>query len=436
MSNTGTWMQRVAQDWLVLQLPGTSGTELGITTGLQFLPVLLLSPYAGVVADRFSKRRLLQVTQATMAAASLVLGLIAVLGVAQVWHVYLIAFLFGIGAAFDGPARQSFVSEMVGPDDLTNAVGLNSASFNAARILGPALAGLMIGALGGGAEATGWVILINALSYLAVIAQLERMDTRLLHTPEAQPRTPGALAEGVRYVRSQPKMVMILIIVFFAGTFGMNFQITSALMATEVFGKGAGEFGILGSAMAVGSLTGALMAARRVRIRMRLMIVAALGFGVAEIVAGLLPSYVAFALFAPVIGFCTLTLLNSANATMQLESDPRLRGRVMALYMTIVMGGTPLGSPIIGWIGTHLGARWTLIIGGVLTIAGVVLAIAVHARLTGGARSVLRAVEAPGSLDSRVWDNQAVVRARKQSSEQALGSGTEIPVGETVSGSR
>ena len=436
MSNTGTWMQRVAQDWLVLQLPGTSGTELGITTGLQFLPVLLLSPYAGVVADRFPKRRLLQVTQATMAAASLVLGLIAVLGVAQVWHVYLIAFLFGIGSAFDAPARQSFVSEMVGPDEVTNAVGLNSAAFNAARILGPALAGLMIGALGGGAEATGWVILINAVSYFAVIAQLERMDTRLLHSPEVQPRAPGMLAEGVRYVRGRPKMVMILIIVFFAGTFGMNFQITSALMATEVFGKGAGEFGILGSAMAVGSLAGALLAARRVRIRMRLLVGAGLGFGVAEIVAGFLPSYLTFALFAPVIGFCTLTLLNSANATMQLESDPRLRGRVMALYMTIVMGGTPLGSPVIGWIGTHLGARWTLVIGGALTIAGVLLALAVFARLQGGPRSVLHAVGAPGSLDLRVWDNQAVARARKQSSEQALGSGTKLPVTESVRGSR
>ena len=433
MSNTGTWMQRVAQDWLVLQLPGNSGTELGITTGLQFLPVLLLSPYAGVVADRFPKRRLLQLTQALMALTALVLGLIAVLGVAQTWHVYVIAVLFGVGAAFDAPARQSFVSEMVGQDDLTNAVGLNSATFNAARILGPALAGLMIGALGGGVEATGWVILINALSYGAVIAQLQRMNTALLNTPELRARTPGMLVEGVRYVRSQPKMVMILIMVFFAGTFGMNFQITSALMATEVFGKGAGEFGLLGSAMAVGSLTGALMAARRVRIRLRLLVLAGLGFGAAEIVAGLLPTYATFALFAPVIGFCTLTLLNSANATLQLESDPAIRGRVMALYMTIVMGGTPIGAPIIGWIGQHLGARWSLLIGGALTIAGILLALAVYARLRGGARSVLHAVEGPGNLFPRVWDNQAVVRARRQSGDQIPGSGTEIPVSESAS---
>ncbi len=435
VSNVGTWMQRVAQDWLVLHLPGNSGTELGITTGLQFLPILLLTPYAGVIADRFPKRRLMQVSQATMALASLVLGLVAVLGVAQTWHVYVIAFIFGIGSAFDAPARQSFVSEMVGPDDLTNAVGLNSASFNAARILGPGLAGLMIGAFGGGADATGWVILVNAVSYLAVIWQLQRLNLSLLHSPAARPREPGMLLEGVRYVRSQPKMILILIVVFFAGTFGMNFQITSALMATEVFHKGAGEFGLLGSVMAIGSLTAALMNARRTRIRLRLVVVAAVAFGVAEVVAGLLPSYVAFAVFAPVVGFAALTMLNSANATMQTESDPRMRGRVMAFYFTIVMGGTPLGAPVIGWVGQHLGARWTLVLGGLLTIAGVALAVAVFARLTGGARSILTGIGGAGSLGTRVWDNQAVARARNQSGGQDPDSGTESPLGETVSGS-
>ena len=393
VSNTGTWMQRVAQDWLVLRLTGGSGTALGITTGLQFLPVLLLSPYAGVIADRVPKRRLLQLTQLTMAFAALGLGVLAVTGAAQVWMVYLIAFLFGIGSAFDAPARQSFVSEMVGPDDLTNAVSLNSATFNTARIIGPALAGLMIGALGGGARATGWVILINALSYGAVIWQLERMNPALLHSPRPVARTPGMLREGVRYVRSQPKMMMILVMVFFAGAFGMNFQITSALMATQVFGKGAGEFGILGSAMAVGSLIGALLSARRVRIRLRLLVGAALGFGLAEIVAGLMPTYVAFALMCPVIGLCTLTMLNSANSTMQLESAPALRGRVMALYMTIVMGGTPLGSPIIGWVGEHFGPRWTLVGGGLLTICGALLARALFARPSRAAAVAAAAAE-------------------------------------------
>jgi len=200
----------------------------------------------------------------------------------------------------------------------------------------------------------------------------------------------------VRYIRSQPKMMAILVMVFFAGTFGMNFQITSALMATHVFGKGAGEYGILGSAMAVGSLAGALLAARRVRIRVRLLVGSALGFGAAEIAAGLMPTYLAFALMCPVIGLCTLTMLNSANATMQLESEPALRGRVMALYMTIVMGGTPIGSPIIGWVGQHFGPRWTLLGGGALVIVGVLLAIALLARLT-REQAVAQEVEAVGA---------------------------------------
>ncbi|WP_141012501.1 MFS transporter [Nocardioides sambongensis] len=378
VSNVGTWMQRVAQDWLVLTIPGNGGAELGITTGLQFLPVLLLSPYAGVIADRFPKRRMLQITQATMALAALALGVVAISGHVETWHIYALAFAFGIGSAFDAPARQAFVSEMVGPEDVTNAVSLNSAAFNTARILGPALAGVLIGVLGGGTEATGWVIGLNAISYLAVIAQLERMDVAALHSPRPVGRQPGMLREGVAYLRTQPKMMMILVIVFFAGTFGMNFQMTSALMATEVYGKGPGEFGLLGSALAVGSLSGALIAAGRTKVRLRLIAGAALAFGVAEIVAGLMPGYWTFVLMCPLIGLATITLLNSANATLQVESDPLLRGRVMALYMTIVMGGTPLGSPVIGWIGETYGARWTLLVGGALVIVGVGVALLVR----------------------------------------------------------
>jgi MFS family permease len=387
VSNTGTWMQRVAQDWLVLSLPGTGGSELGITTGLQFLPILLLSPYAGVIADRFPKRRMLQVTQASMAVTSLALGLVAVSGHAEVWMVYSLAFLFGIGAAFDGPARQSFVSEMVDRDDLTNAVGLNGAAFNVARLAGPATAGLLIAWWGGGAEAAGWVILLNAVSFGAIIGQLQRMDVSRLHQADLQPRSPGMLLDGVRYVRSQPTMLLVLVLVFFAGTFGMNFQITSALMATQEFGKGAGEFGVLGSAVAVGSLTAALLNARRTRIRLRLLVLSAAAFGVAEIVAGLMPTYLSFALFVPVIGLFTITLLNSANATMQLASEPAYRGRVMALYMTVVMGGTPLGSPLIGAIGEHLGARWTLIVGGAMVLVGVGLALLVYERSRAGLKN-------------------------------------------------
>ncbi len=383
VSNVGTWMQRVAQDWLVLQLTHNNGTALGITTGLQFLPILLLSPYAGLIADRFPKRRLLQVTQLMLAVPALLLGLLAVTGVAQSWHVYLLAFVFGIGSAFDAPARQSFVSEIVGPEDLTNAVGLNSASFNLARMIGPALAGLLIAALGSGVPATGAVILVNAFSYGAVILSLQRMHERELHPAKPTERHKGMIADGVRYTLARPDLMLILTIVFFAGTFGLNFQITSALMATEVFHKGAGEYGLLGTTLAIGSLSGALLAARRGRIRHRLVIMAAVTFGLTEIVAGLLPSYLLFAIWTPVIGLFSLTMITSANATFQMSVAPQMRGRVMALYMMVFMGGTPLGAPIVGWVGEEFGARWTLIGGGAVTILGTLFAVAMFSRAKG-----------------------------------------------------
>ncbi len=380
VSNTGTWMQRVAQDWLVVLLAHNDGVALGITTGLQFLPALLLSPYAGLVADRMPKLRLLKITQSVMAVTALVLGLLAVTGAVQVWHVFILALVFGVGSAFDAPARQSFVSEMVGPDDLSNAVGLNSASFNAARLAGPAIAGLLIGLFGGGVEATGWVIVINGFSYGAVLLALRAMVPADLHTPEREPRHKGQIRDAIRYLRGRPDLMLILCVVGFAGTFGLNFQMTSALMATQVFHKGATEYGLLGSIMAIGSLTGALMAARRTRIRLRLVVGAALAFGVVEIAAGLMPSYAAYALIVPLLGFTALTMITAANTTMQLATAPALRGRVMALYLMVFMGGTPIGSPFIGWLGEQFGARWTLIAGGGLTILGVLGAAAVFTR--------------------------------------------------------
>jgi len=384
VSNVGTWMQRIAQDWLVLQLTGVSagghhsGLALGITTGLQFLPILLLSPYAGLIADQFSKRRLLQLTQLMMAAPAAVLGLLAITGVADVWQVYVIAFVFGIGRAFDVPARQAFVSEMVEPDEITNAVGLNSASFNMARIVGPALAGGLIALLGNDVGATGWVILLNAISYSAVIYALRRMRPEELHVAERAARKRGMVRAGVAYVRGRSDLLLILTVIFFAGTFGFNFQMTSALMATGVFHKGAGEYGLLGTTMAVGSLAGALYAARRRgRPRHRLVIGASVAFGVAEVVAGVMPSYLTFAVVTPLIGLTALTLSTAANATVQMSVSPMMRGRVMALYMTIFMGGTPIGAPVIGWVGQTFGARWTLIGGGAATVAGTLLAVAV-----------------------------------------------------------
>ena len=252
VSNTGTWMQRVAQDWLVVLLAHNDGVALGITTGLQFLPALLLSPYAGLVADRMPKLRLLKITQSVMAMTALLLGVLAVTDAVQVWHVYVLALVFGIGSAFDAPARQSFVSEMVGPDDLSNAVGLNSASFNAARLAGPAIAGLLIGLFGGGVEATGWVIVLNGFSYGAVLLALRAMVSADLHTAEREPRHKGQIRDAIRYLRGRPDLMLILCVVGFAGTFGLNFQMTSALMATQVFHKGATEYGLLGSIMAIG----------------------------------------------------------------------------------------------------------------------------------------------------------------------------------------
>ncbi|GAA1551408.1 MFS transporter [Kribbella lupini] len=377
ISNTGTWMQRVAQDWLVLELTH-SGTALGIVTGLQFLPALLLSPYAGLVADRFPKRRVLTITQLAMGSVALVLGTLAVTGVVQAWHVFALAFLFGVGTAFDAPTRQAFVVEMVGKDDLQNAVGLNSASFNAARLIGPGLAGLLIAWIG-----TGPVIIINGLSYAAVILSLWLMVPDELHTPKMAARDKGMIRDGMRYLWRRPDLMMVLVAVFFAGTFGLNFQMTSALMATSAFHKGAGEYGILGSILAIGSLIGALLAARRVRTRGRLVIGAALAFGVMDVVSGLMPTYLSFAAVLPLVGFTALTMLTAANATMQLGIEPTMRGRVMALYMTVLMGGTPIGSPFIGWIGQEFGARWSLVVGGGLTILGTVGSVLYFSRRQG-----------------------------------------------------
>jgi MFS family permease len=380
ISNIGTWMQRVAQDWLVLLLSDNSGTALGITTGLQFLPILLLSPYAGAVADRFPKKRLLQIAQLMMATPAVLLGVLAVTGVAQQWHVYAIALLFGIGTAFEAPVRQSFVGELVTPEDLPNAVGLNSASFNGGRIIGPGLAGLMIAALGSGVEATGVVILINAASYGAVLVALSAIRGGLPERDGPPPPRRGMIVDGMRYVRSRPDLMLVLGVMFFVGTFGLNFQLTSALMATEVYGKGVGEYGIIGSIMALGSITGALLSARRGTVNLRLVLIAALVFGAVELVIALMPTYLTFVLLTPVIGITALTTITSANTVMQLTVPGELRGRVMALYLMVFMGGTPLGSPLIGWVGQTFGARWSLIGGGLMSIAGTLLCIALYLR--------------------------------------------------------
>ncbi|HET6560819.1 MAG TPA: MFS transporter [Marmoricola sp.] len=380
VSNIGTWMQRVAQDWLVLVLSGNSGTALGITTGLQFLPILLLSPFAGAIADRFPKKRLLQLAQLMMAAPAVILGVLAVTGLAQQWHVYVIALMFGVATAFEAPVRQAFVGELVAPEDLSNAVGLNSASFNAGRIIGPGLAGLMIAAFGSGVQATGVVILLNAASYGAVLLALQAIHGDLPDGDE-RPERRGMIGDALRYVRGRPDLVLILGVMFFVGTFGLNFQLTSALMATEAYGKGAGEYGVLGSTMAIGSIVGALLSARRERPTIRLMLLSAVAFGVMEIVIALMPTYVTFVVLTPLIGITALTTITSANTIIQLSVPTELRGRVMALYLMVFMGGTPFGSPLIGWLGEEFGARWSLIGGGAMSILGTLFCVAVFLHL-------------------------------------------------------
>lgn len=371
ISNIGTWMARVGQDWLVLtELTNHSASALGIVTGLQFLPFLLLAPWAGAAVDRFDKRRLLIVTQSLLGTVSLATGLLAVTGLAQLWHIYLLALLQGIATAFDNPARQAFVPEMVPGERLANAVALNSASFNAGRLIGPAVAGLVIAAWG-----TGIAMLLNAATFAAVLMAIIALDPLAL-TPSPRARGRGSIREGLRYVQGRPDLKLVMGLVFVLGTFGMNFQITMALMATKVFDKGPTDYGLLGSIMAVGSLSAALLSARRANPRLRHLLVALVAFTVSTTLAAVAPTYTLFALTLIPVGLAALTALTTANAMVQLRTSPVMRGRVMALYMAIFMGGTPFGSPLIGWIGDHFGPRWTIAIGPIaLTLALVVVAI-------------------------------------------------------------
>jgi MFS family permease len=376
VSLSGTWMQRVAQDWLVLNLSHNSGTAIGLTTGLQFAPVLLFGMYGGVIADRYNKRRVLIITQVVMGALALALGLLDLSGAVQLWHVYALAFALGIASAIDAPVRQSFVTELVGPSLLPNAISLNSATFNTARVLGPAAAGLLIAASG-----TSWVFLINAASFIGVLAGLFAMRDDDLFAGKPAARRKGAVLEGFAYVRKRPELVAITGLVGVVGTLGFNFQLTSALLIKNTFHHGAGSYGIISATYAFGALLGALASAKRGKAaRRRLVFVAAASYGVIEILAGLMPTYwMFFALLIP-FGFATLTFSTAANTTVQLAVSPTMRGRVMALYLIVFMGGTPIGSPLIGWIAEVAGPRWSLITGGVASAAAAVVAALYLAR--------------------------------------------------------
>lgn len=365
-------MQRTAQDWLVLTLPGGGGTAVGITTAMQFLPMLLFGMYGGVLADRFSKRKILIITQAAMGLLALTLGVLAITGSAQVWQVYILAFGLGVATVIDNPTRQTFAVEMVGQQGLPNAVALNSATFNLARILGPAVGGTLIAAIG-----TGPVFLLNAASFLGVLISLKIMDPRKLHTVPPIPRAKGQLREGLRYIAARRDLSLLLILIAFVATFAMNSQITNALMSKEVFHSGAEAFGLASAMIAIGAVTGALMAARRGRPRQKLLLSSAIMFSALVLAGGLMPWYWAFLVVLVPTGIAQMTLSNAANATMQLSVAPEIRGRVMSVYLVVFMGGNPIGAPAIGWISEEFGARWSLIGGGLIAlVASLAVAVA------------------------------------------------------------
>lgn len=374
VSNIGLWMFRIAQDWLVLtELTARSSSSLGLITGLQFLPVLLFSAYAGGLVDRFDKRKLLMITQLSAFGVAVAQAALVVTGMVQLVHVMVLAFASGAVTAVDNPARQAFVSEMVGDTDLTNAVGLNSTQFNASRLIGPGLAGLLIGVAG-----VGPAFVINAASYLATLFALVAMNTGELH-PAPRRRGRGSVREGISYVRTRPDIMLVMFALFMLATFGLNFQVTNLLMANDIFHTGPERFGLMGTVQAIGTVTGAILAAARRSPSLKVIVLALAGFCLGMGVMTVLSSYWVYLVFLVWVGFCALTVLTSANAYLQLSVPPGIRGRVMSLYLMVAMGGTPLGAPIIGWLGDAFGARATVLVGAIGTgVAVLVAVVALH----------------------------------------------------------
>lgn len=361
ISNIGGWAQRIAQDWLVLELTH-SGRDLGLVTGFQFLPSLIFSMYAGSLADRMSKRKLLLITNAGAGLTSLILGLLVVTHHVRIWHVFALAFLLGTFGSLDAPVRQAFTSEMVGKSDLANAVSLNSANFNAGRLIGPGVSGLLIAAFH-----TGPSFLLNAASYLFVIWSLIAVREADLFIEEA-PKSTAKAKQALHYVRARPDILAVMITVFFTGTFGLNFQIYNALMATQIFHKGAATYGFLGTIIAIGSLSAAIISARLdIRRDVRFILRFAVAFGVGLTAIAFAPRYLIYALALPIVGMLALTMMISANSYVQGHTDPAIRGRVMGLYLMVFMGGTPFGSPLIGWLSTQIGVRETIALCGAIT---------------------------------------------------------------------
>lgn len=371
VSNIGTWMQRTAQDWLVLtQLTPHNAAAVGIVMSLQFGPQLLLLPWTGFAADHYDQRKLLIATQATMGVLALTLGVLTVTGIVQLWQVYVFAFLSGCASAFDAPVRQIFVAELVGEKDLSNAIALNSTSFNMARMIGPAVAGLTIASLG-----TGWAFLLNGSSFFAVLASLFFLRVSGQHAKVRALRTKGSLTEGLRYVWARADSKAILLMLFLIGTFGMNFPIFISTMAVTVFHTDARGYGLLTLTLAIGTIVGALLAAGRERPQFKSLLNGVAVFGVGCSLAALAPNYGLFAVALVIIGVGAMTFSNTTNSLMQLSTEPAMRGRVIALRVGVALGGTPIGAPIVGWVADHLGPRWALAVGAVAGILAVGVAL-------------------------------------------------------------
>jgi MFS family permease len=375
VSNIGTWMQRVAQDWLVLtQLTHHDASALGIVMAFQFAPQLLLLPWTGFAADHFNQRQLLMVTQATMGMLALALGALTVLGVIQLWHVYVFAFVFGSAAALDAPVRQTFVAELVGDEDLPSAVSLNSTSFNAARMVGPAAAGLVIAKVG-----TGWAFLMNGISFAAVLISMTLFRAAEVRTNARASHSTNGFTAGLRYVWSRPDLRGILIMLFLIGTFGLNFPIFTSTMAVNVFHTDARGFGLLSSIMAVGTISGALLAGA-IRPQFGSLLFAAGIFGIGCTLGAISPGYWWFAGALIIVGVAALTFTNNTNSMMQLSTEPAMRGRVMALRLAVALGATPIGAPIVGWVANRFGPRWALGIGAASGFAAAAVALCVMGR--------------------------------------------------------
>jgi MFS family permease len=368
VSNVGAWMQRTAQDWIVLtQLTDDDAVAVGLVMALQFGPLLVIGPFAGTLVDRIPGRRLLVITQSAQAVLALGLGVLTLTGLVQLWMVFAFALALGITTAVDNPARQTFVGELVERKDLPNAVALNSASFNGARLIGPAVAGLSVAAFG-----SGWVFLLNGLSFAATLVALGLIKSDALQAVARSERGHGGLREGLRYLKTRPDITALLAMVFLVGTFGLNFPIFTSTMARIEFHRGASEFGLLSSVLAIGSLSGALGSARRERPRLRTIVLAAGAFGLACTAAAFLPNYGSFAASLVVIGACSMVMTTSANAYVQTTTPPALRGRVMSVYMALFAGTTLIGAPIVGWVAGTFGPRYGL---GVAAFSGLAAAV-------------------------------------------------------------